>query len=272
VTLTQTMSMFLISCSWYVAGVCVMVAIIPWMALAILPVTLVYWLLLLHYRKSGSDLQRIDALSRSPLQGLLSEGLDGAPSIRLFRKYFTFVERFRAAVNVNSAALLSFVTAQRWLGLRIELLGTVIVLVASVLIISLNNILRIDAGLVGLLILWSSNFTITLGFLVDAFAETEAAITAIERVDAMSRIPQEKPRFTDEQKSWPEMGKLEFCRNLSLNWPSKGEIEFSNVCMRYRKDLPLALDSVSFKLDAGTRVGVVGRTGSGKLVLFIGQP
>jgi hypothetical protein len=38
-----------------------MVSILPWIALAIFPVTIVYWLLLLHYRKSGSDLQRLDA-------------------------------------------------------------------------------------------------------------------------------------------------------------------------------------------------------------------
>jgi ABC-type multidrug transport system fused ATPase/permease subunit len=48
ITLTQNMSMFMISCSWYVAGVCVMVSIIPWMALAVFPVTVLYWMLLLH--------------------------------------------------------------------------------------------------------------------------------------------------------------------------------------------------------------------------------
>ena len=60
-TLTQNMGMFLISCSWYVAGVCVMCSIIPWIAFAIAPVTILYWVMLLHYRKSGADLQRLDA-------------------------------------------------------------------------------------------------------------------------------------------------------------------------------------------------------------------
>lgn len=61
INLTQAMSMFMISCSWYVAGVCVMIAILPWLVLAIFPVTVVYYFLLLHYRRSGSDLQRLDA-------------------------------------------------------------------------------------------------------------------------------------------------------------------------------------------------------------------
>ena len=74
VTLTQAMSMFLISCSWFVAGVVLMSSILPWMILALFPVSVVYWMLLLHYRRSGADLQRLDAVSRSPIQAMISEG------------------------------------------------------------------------------------------------------------------------------------------------------------------------------------------------------
>jgi ABC-type multidrug transport system fused ATPase/permease subunit len=145
---------------------------------------------------------------------------------------------------------------RRWLGFRIELLGSIIVLVASVLVITLNNTLKIDAGLVGLLILWSSNFTVTLGFLVDTVAETEAAITAIERVDAMSRLPQEKAMITDYSI-------------VSVNdaWPEHGHLEFKSVCLRYRKNLPLALNGLSFDVPAGKKCGIVGRSGAGKVRL-----
>jgi ABC-type multidrug transport system fused ATPase/permease subunit len=95
-------------------GVCVMVVIIPWLILAILPVTISYYYLLLHYRKSGSDLQRLDAVSRSPIQAMVSEALDGCSTIRVFDQQSTFISRFRAAVDVNSSALLNFVTAQRY--------------------------------------------------------------------------------------------------------------------------------------------------------------
>jgi len=74
VVLTQNMSMFLISMSWYFTGVILMITILPYVAFAIFPVTLVYYLLLLHYRKSGADLQRLDAVSRSPIQAMVTEG------------------------------------------------------------------------------------------------------------------------------------------------------------------------------------------------------
>ena len=68
----------MISCSWYVAGVVVMCSILPWVVLAIVPVTGAYWLLMLHYRKSGADLQRLDAVSRSPIQAMVNEGTSHA--------------------------------------------------------------------------------------------------------------------------------------------------------------------------------------------------
>lgn len=106
--------------------------------------------------------------------------------------------------------------------------------------------------LVGLLILWSGNFTITLSFLVDTFAEVEAYITAIERVDAMSCVPQERAMETDEQHALPP------------SWPERGELAFNEVSLRYREGLPLALNKLSFTIPAGKRCGIVGRTGAGR--------
>lgn len=190
-------------------------------------------------------------MSRSPIQALVSEGLDGVSTIRIFDQSAAFVGRLRTAVNGNSSALLNFVSAQRWLGYRIELMGSIVVLASSLLVISLNDLFKIHAGLVGLLILWSSHFTITLNFLVDTFSEAEASITAIERVDAMALLPQEasKNSPTDVPKDWPDQGKL----------------EFDNVKLRYREGLPLALNGVSFIVPAGKRCGIVGRTGKNEV-------
>jgi ABC-type multidrug transport system fused ATPase/permease subunit len=226
--------------------------ILPWSALAVFPVSFMYWYLMLHYRQSGPDLQRIDALSRSPLQSMVTECLEGSTSIRVFKQDSNFLDRFRGIADTNSSALLNFVTAQRWLGARMELLGSIVVLVSSVLVVCLNDSLDLEPGLVGLLIMWSSNFTITLNFLVDTFSETEAAITAIERVDAMADLPKEKSMDTDPDHEPPS------------SWPAHGLLKFDNVSLRYREGLPLALNGLSFDIPAGKTCGVVGRTGAGK--------
>jgi ABC-type multidrug transport system fused ATPase/permease subunit len=51
---------------------------------------------------------------------------------------------------------------------------------------------------------------------------------------------------------------------IDEKWPLKGEIIFTCVTMRYRDDLEPALKNVSFKVESGMKVGIVGRTGSGK--------
>jgi len=252
VTLTESMSVLIIASSWFCAGVVIMTTILPYMIAALVPVTIVYGMLQHHYRQSGADLQRLDAVSRSPVQAMLSEGLDGASIIRIFGQESKFLHRYQQGANENSSALLNFITAQRWLGIRMELLGGLAVLTASVLVVSLNHVLNLETGIVALLIIWSANFTITLGFLVDSAAESEAALTSVERIHELSHLPREKPMETARASNVPEA------------WPQKGELVFQNVCMRYRKELPLALDGLSFRVQPGQRCGVVGRTGAGK--------
>lgn len=170
----------------------------------------------------------------------------------MFGQVRTFVSKFYLVVDESSSALLNFVSAQRWLGFRIELIGSSIVLCSCVLVITLNDTLDLEPGIAALLIIWSSNFTVTLGFMVDYFAEGEAAITSIERVDAMLSIDHEKEMSTPKSMQ------------PKPTWPEKGTLQFESVSLRYRDGLPLALNSLSFTIPAGSRCGVVGRTGAGE--------
>ena len=52
--------------------------------------------------------------------------------------------------------------------------------------------------------------------------------------------------------------------DCAYEWPSEGKISFENVEMRYRPELPSALVNLSFDIKAGEKMGIVGRTGSGK--------
>lgn len=62
-----------------------------------------------------------------------------------------------------------------------------------------------------------------------------------------------------------------FLVHLQLDpvWPAQGWLEFRSVVLAYRDGLPNALDGVSFVVRPGEKVGVVGRTGSGKSTLFL---
>ena len=74
ILLTEAMSIFMISISWFVAGILVMSTILPWVLCVLVPVTCLYAGLLYYYRMTGIDMQRLDAKARSPIQALVSEG------------------------------------------------------------------------------------------------------------------------------------------------------------------------------------------------------
>ena len=52
------------------------------------------------------------------------------------------------------------------------------------------------------------------------------------------------------------------------NWPNEGKVVFDGVCMRYRDNTPPVLNGVSFTAEAGTKVGICGRSGAGKSSLL----
>ncbi|GAX24232.1 hypothetical protein FisN_4Lu593 [Fistulifera solaris] len=245
------------SSSWLLSSIVVMAVVLPWILIPLAPVTLIYIYTQSYYRMSGPDLQRLDAITRSPIQASLAEGLEGAHIIRAYRKELKFAASFRHLINRNSAAMMNFLAGQRWLGFRIEIMGASLTTASSLIIILANEMLNINAGMVGLLLQWSIVFTSALNFFFLRLTDSEARLTSIERIYNTSQL--------DSEAAWETDASVAVLDTL---WPQNGELEFDHVCMRYRSDLPLALSSVSFKLIAKSRCGIIGRTGSGKSSLI----
>jgi len=228
--------------------------ILPWLILVIIPIMIMFTMLQLHYRKSSVDLQRLDAVSRSPLQTTLSEVIDGAITMRVFGQEKTFTSKFFNHMDTNNKSMLTFIAAHKWIGVRLEVLSGIIQIFAFSLVVILEKSSAMQPGLAAMLIIWATNFTITLNYLVLNTSEAEAAIVSIERINAMSSLPQEKHE-----------GEV----NVPPSWPRKGSLRFEDVYMRYREDLPYALKGLNLELPAGKRCGVIGRTGAGKSSLAV---
>lgn len=72
------------------------------------------------------QLQRLDAISRSPIQAHFSESLNGATTIRAYGQTARFIDINNLLVDRNDRALIGFTVSQRWLGTRLELMGAFI--------------------------------------------------------------------------------------------------------------------------------------------------
>ena len=145
--------------------------------------------------------------------------------------------------------MLNFMASQRWLGSRFQVLGSIVVLFVTIVVVTFNSTLKLDTGIIAMLIIWSYNFTMTLGFFSTGVSQSEAFMTSVERLQEMTRLPQE-----NDQKD----------NVVESTWPEHGKLVFENVCLRYRPGLPLALNGLTFSVTPGQRVGICGRTGAGK--------
>lgn len=91
-------------------------------------------------------------------------------------------------------------------------------------------------------------------FAVRSQTDMDSKLTSVERVSYYYKnIKQESINDSNE---------------LSNEWPKTGEINFSNVVLRYKNDAKPALDDLSFNIKNVEKIGVVGRTGSGILFFF----
>jgi ATP-binding cassette subfamily C (CFTR/MRP) protein 1 len=130
------------------------------------------------------------------------------------------------------------------------------VLVGATALVAVLTPRRISPALVGLALSYAVSMTGLLNSLVRQATETETYLACVERVQAYAELRVEAPPIVAEARPPP-------------GWPHAGAISIRNLTARYRPGLPPVLSGVSVEIPAGCRVGVCGRTGSGKSSLML---
>jgi ABC-type multidrug transport system fused ATPase/permease subunit len=222
---------------------------VQWMfAVPLIALLILYYYVQAFYRRTSRELKRLEALSRSPLYAHFSETLSGLPTIRAFGQQSRFIQRSLTLLDINNRAAFMQLAIQRWLGIRLESVGNLIILAAS----SCCYFFNASPSLAGLIIAYSLSVTGVMNWCVRQFADTEAQSISSERLTHYAwKLPVERAIPLHPA-------------DVSPNWPEQGAIEFKHVTMRYRPDLPSVLQDVHFTVRPGERIGIVGRTGAGK--------
>ncbi|KAG8992893.1 hypothetical protein FRB94_011203 [Tulasnella sp. JGI-2019a] len=236
-----------------VAGIfIVIVGSFPIAVIGIIPLAYIYKEIMIYYLATSREIKRLDAVSKSPIFAWFQESLGGLSTIRAYRLQSTFIVTNEIRLDANQRCYMPSTNVNRWLAVRLELLGGIIVLLTTILsMIALFTSGRVDAGLVGFVLSYALNTTQALNWVVRQAGEVEQNIVSVERImtyidlepEAAYEIPESKP---------------------AESWPSKGEIEFKDYSMRYRPDLDPCLVDLNLKIRGGERIGICGRTGAGK--------
>ncbi|KAH7427040.1 hypothetical protein KP509_10G027600 [Ceratopteris richardii] len=231
-------------------GSMVIIAIfIPWFLLCIPPFVLALLYFGKRYIVVSRELKRLDGISRSPIYAHFVQTFQGIVSVRAFEVQSRMHDQFASLIDTNNRAYILFVHVSRWLGIRLDFCAALCVTVSAALVIFLRHSLA--SGLAGVVLLQSLQLTGYFQYGVRLAADTENYFTSVERIKAYTELPTEADPKTKEGI-------------IGEDWPSHGEIVFESYTMAYREDLPPALNNLSFKVNAGEKVGILGRTGAGK--------
>ncbi|XP_055852910.1 multidrug resistance-associated protein 1 isoform X2 [Episyrphus balteatus] len=225
----------------------------PIFLVAIIPIALIYYFAQRFYVATSRQLMRLESVTRSPIYSHFSETVTGVTTIRAYDVGQRFVDESDNRVDLNQLCKYPSVIANRWLAIRLEMIGNLIILFASLFAV-LGG--QTNAALVGLSVSYSLQITQTLNWLVRMTSDIETNIVAVERIKEYGETKQEAPWVIDNVKT-PQ------------GWPQEGRVVFEDYKVRYREGLDLVLRGVSFDIRGGEKVGIVGRTGAGKSSLTL---
>ncbi|XP_014733665.1 PREDICTED: canalicular multispecific organic anion transporter 2 [Sturnus vulgaris] len=245
----HTILMFLGTFFTSLSTMIVIIASTPLFAVVIVPLAILYFFVQRFYVATSRQLKRLESVSRSPIYSHFSETVSGATVIRAYRRVKAFVDISDLKVDENQKSYYSGIVANRWLGIRVEFVGNCIVFFAALFAVISRN--SLNAGLVGLSVSYALQVTLSLNWMIRMTSELETNIVAVERIKEYSETETEAPWIIEDKRP-PE------------NWPSKGELEFVNYSVRYRKGLDLVLKGLNLQVHGGEKIGIVGRTGAGK--------
>eukprot|EP00928_Gymnodinium_smaydae_P077462 TRINITY_DN6080_c0_g7_i1.p1 TRINITY_DN6080_c0_g7~~TRINITY_DN6080_c0_g7_i1.p1 ORF type:complete len:1398 (+),score=351.18 TRINITY_DN6080_c0_g7_i1:584-4195(+) len=244
--------------AWRSAAIVVVCCLVGWyLFVLIIPMFLIYGRLARRYLPATRDLRRLDSVAKSPIFHHFGETVNGVSTIRAMQQQESAFWTNVMHLEKQMEAYYLSNTAPRWLSLRLQFCGTVLVGAVASIGIFMGNSGKLSASVVGIAITYAMKLTDTLNQVNREAADRETQMVSVERLHQY--ITSIKPEAALQAPG----------ENLPLSWPTQGDVSLNEITMRYRPELPVVLDGITVDIKRGERVGVVGRTGCGKSSLLL---
>ncbi|CEH13993.1 abc transporter [Ceraceosorus bombacis] len=240
-----------------VVGSIVLIAYLtPYFLIAVGVMVLLYFWTGIYYRTSARELRRLDAVLRSKMYEHFAESLSGITTIRAYNESQSFLRENAKRIDVENRAYWLSMACQRWLSVRLDGFGSLLVLAVAMLAVGAR--FTLSPGQTGVALSFILTAQSVWSWVIRQSAEVENNMSAIERlVYYANNVEMEPAHKVPEHDS-----------KLAPTWPSQGQIEFKEVVASYREGLPAVLKGVSLHIAPGEHIAVCGRTGAGKTTLM----
>uniref|UniRef100_A0AAZ3R2I1 ATP-binding cassette, sub-family C (CFTR/MRP), member 9 n=1 Tax=Oncorhynchus tshawytscha TaxID=74940 RepID=A0AAZ3R2I1_ONCTS len=225
----------------------------PSFLIALIPLAVSFYFIQKYFRVASKDLQDLDDSTQLPLLCHFSETAEGLTTIRAFRHESRFKQKMLELTDTNNTAYLFLSAANRWLEVRTDYLGAVIVLTAAVASIWSSG-KSLPSSMVGLGLTYALTVTNYLNWVVRNLADLEVQMAAVKKVNSF---------LSTESENY------EALRAPLLTKRPLFTIKIQDLCVRYDPLLKPVLKHVNAYINPGQKVGICGRTGSGKSSLSL---
>ncbi|KAJ1399410.1 P-loop containing nucleoside triphosphate hydrolase [Sesbania bispinosa] len=238
-----------------ILGTIAVMSQVAWQVFVIfIPVTAVCVWYQRYYTPTARELARLAQIQITPILHHFSESLAGSASIRAFDQEDRFMYTNLILVDGFSKPWFHNVSAMEWLSFRLNLLSNFVFAFSLVLLVSLPEGI-INPSIAGLAVTYGINLNVLQASVIWNICNAENKMISVERILQYTNIASEAPLVIEDH------------RPLS-NWPETGTICFKNLQIRYAEHLPSVLKNITCTFPGRKKIGVVGRTGSGKSTLI----
>ena len=259
-TLNLLISRYLRNIFQILGSIIVCITFNKWTIIFIIIIFYIEYLITSFYIPSSKEINNLEANSRTPILGVFEETLSGISIIRSIKKEKNFKEKFYGKVNDHFMICLYQNGTFCWLIIHLNLISNILFIFILIFCYLFKS--QYDSQSLGLLLKYAillsdQLFEIMIG--VNDFGKT---LTSVYRCRKYTKIPQEKYLVNkDNNKKQNNI--------INNNIFPDGKIIFDNYNVKYGPNEPLVLKNISIEIKEGEKIGVVGRTGSGKTTLSL---
>ena len=207
-----------------------------------------------YYLNCSREISRLESISRSPMLNSVNETVSGALTIRAFKLSNYFTDDFRGKADNFLKTRIFLVGIMNWYTLMLDFLSYTFIV--FLLLFSIFARHDFAPATIGILLTYCVQIQDELVRYLTCRSNLENDMVGLERCIAYTKIISEKPEKMDIDD---ELGE----------WPVEGGIKFEDYSVQYRPETEIVLKHLNFEIEPKEKIGIVGRTGSGKSTIAL---